>query len=42
MKRLPMVTAMITSTIFAAPVYKGYGSIIAGQKYQHVTPQTTD
>lgn len=25
---------MITSTIFAAPVYKGYGGIIAGQKYQ--------
>lgn len=25
---------MITSTIFAAPVYKGYGSIIAGQKYE--------
>lgn len=25
---------MITSTIFAAPVYKGYGGIIAGQKYE--------
>lgn len=25
---------MITSTIFAAPVYKGYGGIIAEQKYQ--------
>ena len=25
---------MITSTIFAAPVYKGYGGIIASQKYE--------